>query len=46
MTKFLTTTNSIHIEVETNNNKKLGVSERVQILCFGGRLSTRDKRNY
>ena len=45
-TKFLTTTNSIHIQVETNNNKNLGVSERVQTLCFGDWLSTRDKRNY
>ena len=45
-TKLLTTTNSIHIQVETNNNKNLGVSERVQILCFGDGLSTRDKRSY
>ena len=46
MTKFLTTMNSIHIQVETNNNKNLGVNERVQTLCFGDRLSIRDKHNY
>ena len=33
-------------QVETNNNKNLGVSEQVQALCFGDRLSTRGKRNY
>ena len=35
MTKFLTTVNSIQIQVETNYNKNLRVSERVQVLCFG-----------
>ena len=44
--KILTTINSIHIQVETNNNKNLGVGERVQALCFGDGISTRDKRNY
>ena len=34
MTKFLTTVNSIHIQVETNY-KNLRASERVQVLCFG-----------
>ena len=43
--KSLTTINSIHIQVETNNNKNLGASQRVQALCFGDGLSTRDKRN-
>ena len=42
----MTTINSIHIQVETNNNKNLGVNEPVQALCFGDGLSTRDKRNY
>ena len=43
-TKILTTINSIHIQVK--NNKNLGVSQRVQALCFGDRLSTRGKVNY
>ena len=44
--KILTTINSIHIQVKTNNNKNLGESQRVQALCFGDRLSTRGKVNY
>ena len=43
-TKFLMTTNSMHMQAETNNNKNLGVC--VQTLCFGDGLSTRDKCNY
>ena len=33
-TEILTTINSIHIQVETNNNKNWGVSERVQGIMF------------